>query len=142
MMRNISLLRGHLFDNSIDSSYMSAEKFWSNVQNYPVKFQEQDNELIIELLVPGFSMDELSVTTKDNALKIESTKDEIIYDFRKVINIPSSYDISTADALLLNGILTISFQKLKSWRGLKVKNFRPALATQMSVDVWKGNCPY
>ena len=114
MMRNISLLRGHLFDNSIDSSYMSAEKFWSNVQNYPVKFQEQDNELIIELLVPGFSMDELSVTTKDNALKIESTKDEIIYDFRKVINIPSSYDISTADALLLNGILTISFQKLKS----------------------------
>lgn len=114
MMRNISLLRGHLFDNSIDSSYMSAQKFWSNVQNYPVKFQEHDNELIIELLVPGFSMDELSVTTKDNALKIESTKDEIIYDFRKVINIPSSYDISTADALLLNGILTISFQKLKS----------------------------
>ena len=86
MMRNISLLRGHLFDNSIDSSYMSAQKFWSNVQNYPVKFQEHDNELIIELLVPGFSMDELSVTTKDNALKIESTKDEIISDFRKVIN--------------------------------------------------------
>ncbi len=121
MMRNISLLRGHLFDNSTDLSYISAEKFWANVQNYPVKFQEQDNELIIELLVPGFSMDELSVTTKDNALKIESTKDEIIYDFRKVVNIPSSYDISTADALLLNGILTISFQKLKSALPNKVK---------------------
>ena len=120
-MRNISLLRGHLFDNSTDLSYISAEKFWANVQYYPVKFQEQDNELIIELLVPGFSMDELSVTTKDNALKIESTKDEIIYDFRKVVNIPSSYDISTADALLLNGILTISFQKLKSALPNKVK---------------------
>tara|TARA_B100001029_G_C15032719_1_gene438082 strand:+ start:1219 stop:1608 length:390 start_codon:yes stop_codon:yes gene_type:complete len=121
MLRNISLLRGHLFDNAADSAYISADKFWSNVQNYPVKFQEQDNELTIELLVPGFSMEELSVTTKDNTLKIECTKDQIIYDFRKVINIPSSYDISTADALLLNGILTISFQKLKSALPNKVK---------------------
>ena len=121
MLRNISLLRGHLFDNFVDSSHISADKFWSNVQNYPVKFHEQDNQLLIDLLVTGFSMEELSVTTKDNTLKIESTKDEIISDFRKVINIPASYDISTADALLLNGILTISFQKLKSALPNKVK---------------------
>ncbi|MBS96144.1 MAG: Hsp20/alpha crystallin family protein [SAR202 cluster bacterium] len=121
MLRNISLLRGQLFDNTPNPTYLSADKFWSNIQNYPIKYQEHDDELSIELLVPGITMEELSVTTKDNTLKIESTKDEIISDFRKVINIPSTYDISTADALLLNGILTVSFQKLKSALPNKVK---------------------
>ena len=59
--------------------------------------------------------------SKEKGILSNLNKDEIISDFRKVINIPASYDISTADALLLNGILTISFQKLKSALPNKVK---------------------
>jgi HSP20 family molecular chaperone IbpA len=114
MLRNVSLLKRDLFGHLSNNYSMSAEKFWSNAQNYPVKFEENDQELVVHILAPGFSLDQLSVTTKENTIRIESTKDKLIYDFRKVINIPNMYDITTTDALLLNGILTISFQKLKS----------------------------
>tara|TARA_B110000263_G_scaffold240195_1_gene243164 strand:- start:346 stop:735 length:390 start_codon:yes stop_codon:yes gene_type:complete len=124
MLRNISLLKGDLFDHLSNNYSMSAEKFWSNVQNYPVKFEENDHELVVHMLVPGFSLDQLSVTTKENTIRIESTKDKLMYDFRKIINIPNMYDITTTDALLLNGILTVSFQKLKSAlpNSVKIRN--------------------
>ena len=86
---------------------------------------KNDKSLVFELELPGFSKDEINVTSKENDLTIraekKSSEEANIKYLRKERSqglversfvIPADYDLSKTSAKFENGILTISIDEL------------------------------
>lgn len=88
--------------------------------NPPIDIYENDEGLNIELELPSFTKEEITVCCEDNLLKVygrknEHVKKEITYlllernsgDFEKIIELPFSIDANVVKAKLRDGVLSI-----------------------------------
>ena len=105
------------------------------VSDLPVDIYETENELVVEVGIPGFKSDDIKVKVEDNYLTIEGKKEEKKEtkegsyfrkeirkgSFKKVVLLPYSVNPDEAKAKLENGILRIVFPKEKVEKGKEIK---------------------
>jgi len=87
---------------------------------------ETEDSHIIEVSVPGFSKKDIEVEVNDGTLIISSEiKEEETtkykQSFSKSYYLPSNLDVDSCSAKLLNGILTVSFDKKVKSKKVSVK---------------------
>lgn len=96
---------------------------------------ELEDEMKIQMELPGVQPRDISIFLQSNAVEIkgkkneEPTKGEVKFlrlereygRFRRYVSLPSRVNMSTAKAVLENGILTIKAKKSKQ-KGISIKN--------------------
>jgi HSP20 family protein len=109
---NFSEIFGETYSNfnlSKDSHITSEDSGWS-----------------IEIAVPGFLKDEISIKVDNQVLTVEgkvkeNEESKIKRDFKKTYSIPNNIKLDKVDASLENGILFIKLEKSKSEDFYEVK---------------------
>lgn len=125
------------FLNYLPSTSKSHDFFWnyewpfnSNLNYNKKKHLELDaidreNDVILQLNVPGFNQDDIDIKVDDNIITISAEKTNetkensfnyIVHErrsgkFSRSIKINDDLDINTIDAKLENGVLNINIQK-------------------------------
>lgn len=115
-------------------SLLPTAKFYK----IPVDMYEKNNNLYVEVGVPGFPKENIRITFEDNSLiiegkeeKEEETKDKNYFkreitrgEFKRVIPLPYEVDIDKAEATFESGILTITLPKIKELKRGKEINIK------------------
>jgi len=99
-----------------------------------VNMIENDDSLVFEAELPGVLTDDLNVTVADNMLTIYGTRtlhtpegstalrrERSTKQFERVMRLPSGTDANGIDAVLADGILTITLPKLEGTRTRRVE---------------------
>lgn len=95
------------------------------ISDIPVDMYETDNELVVEVGLPGFRQDEIKINVEEDHLMVtgkkeekEEVKEENYYrkelrrgSFRKVIPLPYKVDSERGKAKFQDGVLKITFPK-------------------------------
>jgi HSP20 family protein len=78
--------------------------------------EDKDNKLILEVPIPGFKKDDISIEISDGLLKIEGkdTDSHWTESFTKNFKIPNRLDPESIKAEVKDGILKISFERDKA----------------------------
>ena len=118
-----SVLVDELFNNFFNNDY--HEDYVKNNTSKPAtNIFETEKEFKIELLVPGFTKEDLSLEQKDNLLTIKVEKKEEkqeeykyarrefgAYNFEKQYRLPKTIDAENITAKFENGILNVLLPK-------------------------------
>lgn len=118
------VLVDELFNNFFNNDY--HEDYVKNNATQPAtNIFETENEFKIELLLPGFTKEDLSLVQKDNLLTIKVEKKEEekqeeykyerrefgAYNFEKQYRLPKTIDAEKISAKFENGILNVLLPK-------------------------------
>ncbi len=133
MRRNARALRlfdpfGLLFDEDFGISVTPSAGFPM------VNMYEQDNNLVIEAQLPGFSPDDVDVSIEEGAVKISGSKKVAKEDkdkryyikeitmqaFSRTIPLPKEVDVKKAEASFKDGVLVITLPKVEEKKALKI----------------------
>ena len=88
---------------------------------------EKDGNTVLELKVPGFSKKDVEVTIDDDILHIiadSGDKDELGFRsnvIKRKFNLPKNADISKIEAVVKDGLLTVTIPKNTYKNKIKVK---------------------
>lgn len=105
------------------------------VPSIPVDIYETKDSLIIEVGLPGFKKDEVSLKIEDNKLIVEGNREEKKEEkegnyyrreikkgaFKRVIYLPYEIDHEKAKAEMNNGILKITFPRQTTSQSKEIK---------------------
>ena len=118
---NPNALTAQLFNDSIDNWFKPA----SYNDNIPVNISETDTAFAIQLVVPGYTKEEIGIELDNGKLSIVSKAQETSTDegvklhkkefekatFSKQFKLPKSVDVSKIEAKQENGILELVLAK-------------------------------
>lgn len=93
----------------------------------PADIYETDEDLVYEIDLPGVNPEDVSIRVFEDLLIIESAGTDFSGEnrlkylcmerdnkgFRRVLKIPVSINVTAAEALYSNGVITVRFPKLK-----------------------------
>ena len=105
-----------LFDSPIDRLFDDVLTDWKYFDRAPTspRFSgytnriDDDGVLHCEIDMPGVSADNLDITVEDNMIFIKGTRGERKLSYR--MSPGGDYDIDSADAVIKDGLLTISIK--------------------------------
>jgi HSP20 family protein len=99
-----------------------------------VNVWEDDEQLFVELEVPGLKSEQLEIAVVDNELSIKIDRPEVeqegvmyhrrerpVGTFNRVLRLPAEVDADRVSAELQHGVLTITLLKAESARPKKIK---------------------
>jgi len=103
-MSNYTYYRGQIYNT--DEMNLSAS-------DLPYVWREKDNDLSLELDIPGFSKDEVYVSSKLGVVSINGSpkKESKREKFKLSFKMPASAEESLAKAELINGVLKVVIPK-------------------------------
>jgi HSP20 family protein len=120
--------------NSIFSSIITSKSFSEQDIYSPYDIFIENNLLVIEIEMPGFSKEDINIVSVDKFIEISGIKDtkKTKYEncitlertngkFSRLIYVPQPVNINQAEADMKNGILTISIPLIEEKRWLKTK---------------------
>ena len=120
--------------NSIFSSIITSKLFSEQDIYSPYDIFIENNLLVIEIEMPGFSKEDINIVSVDKFIEISGIKDtkKTKYEncitlertngkFSRLIYVPQPVNINQAEADMKNGILTISIPLIEEKRWLKTK---------------------
>jgi len=118
-------LVNEMFNNLVHSEY--HENYLQNCKKPPINIFESDKDFRIELMLPGFTKEDLKINFHNEILTVgvdnkekETSKEEAVknlqrefgvYNFAKEFKIPTSVNTSEIDAHFENGILNVILPK-------------------------------
>lgn len=131
---NLTLFNKHnrpsLFDEFLDTDFWKPLQFKTTSSSYlpSVNLSEVDNEIKVEMALPGFDKKDIKITLEDNNLTISNevtdskneTSDKYIHkefnysSFSRTFKLPSTVDIEKIESKMENGILIIKIPKSTS----------------------------
>lgn len=110
-----------LLDNFFNDFYFDNSKLTSR-SSY--NLYDNENGYVIELLVPGFNKQNLSIEIENNQIFVKgenNKKDDSLkyqsfsyHSINKVFNIPENVDTDDIEAEVIDGILKINLPKRKT----------------------------
>ena len=104
---------------------LTSKKIYSNIK-------ELEEDVVIELVVPGFKKNEIEITLENNNLLVKGKKDEKITEkyilneysfateFSRSFKVNQNVDIDLINSKLEDGVLTIKVPRLKKAEVKKV----------------------
>lgn len=124
--------RGRQFGRDLED-WLHAES--EVLRPVPVEIAETDDQLLINAEVPGFKADEIEVSVEPNSLiisgktekKTKEEKGKTVYsewqasEFCRALDLPASVNPAKAEAILKNGILTLTLPKTDAKEGKNIK---------------------
>jgi HSP20 family protein len=120
------------------NTYRMARR-WARMNNYeterdmslPVDVHEEDDEYILNALVPGMKADDLNIQVLEDVVTIsgEFKVDESEYlmrelphgSFRRTLRLPAALDAAKTEASITDGVLTLHLVKAESARPRTIK---------------------
>lgn len=93
---------------------------------------EDSNKVYVEAKMPGLKSDDIDITLENGILRMEGSRKEekedkerkyhkkASYSYSYRISLPGQIDESKPDATYKDGIMTISFSKLRESKGKKI----------------------
>ena len=103
-MSNYTYYRGQVYD---------TDRMSLNTSDLPYSWDEKEDNLSLELDIPGFSKDEVQVSSKLGIVSISGNpKEENVREkFRLSFKVPSTAEENLAKAELANGVLRVVIPK-------------------------------
>ena len=131
---NPNALTAQFFNDSIDNWFKPV----SYIDNIPVNISETDTAFKIQLVVPGYTKEEIGIELDNGKLSIVSTEPEANTDeavkqhkkefekvtFSKQFKLPKSVDVSKIEAKQENGILELVLAKKEEEIPMPVKQIQ------------------
>jgi HSP20 family protein len=121
------VVRTRAVDPSLRSIDRSFERFVNEVFFNPaaagVNVQQDDKAWTVTLDLPGVTLEELSIATEGNVVRIE-TKADAKRQYKAAYELPQEIDVEASGAKLENGVLTLTLAKqlpVSNVRQLEVK---------------------
>lgn len=131
---NLTLFNKHnrpsLFDEFLDTDFWKPLEFKTISSSYlpSVNLSEVDNEIKVEMALPGFDKKDIKITLEYNNLTISNevtnskneTSDKYIHkefsysSFSRTFKLPSTVDVEKIESKMENGILIIKIPKSTS----------------------------
>ena len=99
------------FDRLFDFDYSN---YYSNIQQYSHSSTEE--EVTIEMAVPGISKEDLTVDIIDDTLTVKAspkTKSRLTKELKQSWYLSKDIDVDNINAELKNGLLTLTLPKVK-----------------------------
>jgi HSP20 family protein len=115
-------------DNLFNDIFSLSPTFFPRTANVGrVNIVENDDNYTFQVIVPGFKKDDINVTLENDVLTIssemEDTKEDVTDNmihkeyyktsFKRSFYVPDDVDKNKIDAKMENGILNITFDKIK-----------------------------
>ena len=105
---------------------------WSN--GYPADLFETDNDVVMEMAVPGMDVSDINVHIEGRQLTIEGSLPEVSDgekqrywlqsiprgEFRRTVTLPSNVDVESVHAHVKDGMLTLRLPKTPESRSRKI----------------------
>jgi len=127
--REMMTLRNRV-DHLFESMFARPRGEWmATIFDYPaLDMYESDGKIKVDVPLPGVKPEEVELTISGNTLTIkgerkakEEVKDEHYYRhemhygaFTRAVTLPEMVDVAKPEATFENGVLTVSFPKLKT----------------------------
>lgn len=103
--------------------YQVESGAWPLIDSY-----ELGDDLVFEIDLPGIALDDLSIRVYDDLLIIEGARADVhagagvtylcmerhVKTFRRIVKIPVPVNAAAGRASYVNGVVTVTFPKLKS----------------------------
>lgn len=114
-----------LIDEMFNNDYMGGTEQFKKASNAPVNVSEKEDQFIVEMSIPGFKKEEVSIEVDQDLLTISSevtsNQEETVEQFnrreftkesfKRSFNLPETVNQDKIDASYENGILTITLPK-------------------------------
>ncbi len=127
------------FDRAVNRAWDEATTVGS--ETFPVDVYEQDDTLVVEAELPGYTKDQIDVNVEQGVLTIEAKRHERVDgaeqdkagktrkrhlaervpQVTRRFTLPSAYDTSNVDASLENGVLTLRLPKREEVKPRKIE---------------------
>lgn len=95
---------------------LDASPYASGTSNFDV--ETTDDGILLTVELPGARLEDLSLTTADREVTVSGKRRG--RDFKHTYALAKTYDTSTADATLIDGVLTVKFLKSQAARSRTV----------------------
>jgi HSP20 family protein len=107
-------MRRTFFDDLLWNGFEVLDNF--NLNYGSPKVTKKDSNLLVELALPGYTKEDVSVEVEGHTLTIaaEITKEDATYfkkSFKKVYELPDEVDAEKIEAKLENGLLELTMGK-------------------------------
>lgn len=110
-----------IFDHFFNNDFLNWD-FEINTGAPHYDIIENDDEYVLELMLPGFNKEDISINIEKDILKINgerklnekknyNSKGSFFGEFNKVFNLPENVNSDKIDASFENGILSIKIPK-------------------------------
>ncbi len=98
-----------------------------------INLYEMDDSIVIKAVVPGVKSEDVNIELNNNNLIIEGDRksdltekryirqERVFGKFKKIVNLPYEVDKDKIEAVLKNGILTITLQKSEASKPKKIQ---------------------
>lgn len=118
-----SLARRDSFDSIMDPWFRSVIDPWFGKQArrfYDVSgFEYTEDRAMLTIDLPGVKKDDLNVNIADGVVSVSGKRGK--REFRGEYTLDASYDPSTANAELVDGVLTLTFDRLPETKPRKIE---------------------
>ena len=115
-------LFGGVFDQIFNDSYRASE---ANTIRPKANVEETDTQIVLELAVPGFDKNDVTIKIENDILHIEGKKEEEddrkfsrqefrVNRFNRQFTLSEIIDTESVSANFLNGVLTITLPKVEA----------------------------
>ncbi|MEM8739301.1 MAG: Hsp20/alpha crystallin family protein [Planctomycetota bacterium] len=127
--------------NALREFDRAVNRVWDQVEegvgtaSFPVDIREQEDQLIVEAELPGFTKDQIAVSVEQGVLSIEAERqaDHANHEGKVHLNerrythlarrftLPSAYDTHHVEAGLADGVLTLALNKREESKPKKIE---------------------
>jgi HSP20 family protein len=83
-----------------------------------VEITEKDNEVVVEVEVPGFKKDQIDISIRGSVIYIHAKKKG--KEFTKFKKLPAKVEVSRSSATLEDGVLIVTLPKEESAKNQKI----------------------
>lgn len=135
--RRITLMRpSQMFDSFMDE-FFNAPAFRGSVSNVNVNMYEDENDVTVEIVAPGFSKDDLEIHVEGDSMTIAGSIKEENNDedekrkyymreykeesFKRMISLPSAVNAEEAKADVKDGKLIVTLPKRPETKAKKIE---------------------
>lgn len=117
------------FWEEVDNMFKEINSYLDMNDNYSLKkyYDEKNNQYHINLLIPGFTKDEINISVENNILSVEGkTKNKNIEEIYSSNSVKQSFnikdiDVNSINAELNDGILKIIYKLKEKDKPNKIK---------------------
>jgi HSP20 family protein len=124
--------RDDTFDDFVREFFGRAA---ADVLEPPIDVSDTERDVVVKMVIPGVEKDQISITVDDRTLHVRGElrkeseekkknyyRQEIRYgSFERAVSLPSEVDTDKGNAVLKNGMLTITMPKAKTAKGHQIK---------------------